>query len=285
MLTLNVIRPDQQICRCKELGLAKYVGSYICDHYNLKVKFPELAAEWDYERNPNNPKSYAPNSGKKVWWICPKKTCDCHRYEATIANRAKKRGCPYCINKKLCIHNNLFATYPDLCKEWDYGRNIKGPESYAPGSNIKVWWKCLAATCDCHRYNASINMRTSQNTQCPYCSNKILCSHNNLTITHPELSKEWCYERNPKGPENYSYGSNCNVWWICPINKCGCHIYETDIASRTGRNIGCPYCIRRSLCPHNNLIATHPKLLEEWDYERNSKGPENYSYGMNAMVW
>lgn len=149
-----------------------------------------MAAEWDYERNVGIPENYGPNFGKKVWWICPINKCGCDRYEASIPNRVKKKGCPYCINKKLCPHNNLLVVHPDLCKEWDYKRNEKGPENYAPGSNKKVWWICPTSDCDCHRYEAVINMRTSQNTRCPYCHGKKLCPHNNLLAKYPNICKE-----------------------------------------------------------------------------------------------
>jgi len=77
-----------------------------------------------------------------VWWICTVNKCGCHVYEASINHRVNGRECPYCVNVKLCEHNNLLAIHPDLCKEWDYERNEKGTKNYAPGTNQKVWWIC-----------------------------------------------------------------------------------------------------------------------------------------------
>lgn len=40
---------------------------------DLKTLFPELAKEWDYERNMDlSPKEITKCSGKKVWWQCKK---------------------------------------------------------------------------------------------------------------------------------------------------------------------------------------------------------------------
>ena len=39
---------------------------------------------------------------------------------------------------------------------------------------------------------------------------------NSLLESHPELSKEWDYEKNyPLRPENFSFGSHQKVWWVC----------------------------------------------------------------------
>ena len=40
---------------------------------SLLDRYPEIAAEWDFERNSRTPDSYPPGSGAKVWWIC--ETC------------------------------------------------------------------------------------------------------------------------------------------------------------------------------------------------------------------
>ncbi len=40
---------------------------------------------------------------------------------------------------KVCKHDNLLVLHPELCQEWDYERNAKGPQKYAPGSSSKVW--------------------------------------------------------------------------------------------------------------------------------------------------
>ena len=60
--------------------------------------------------------------------------------------------------------------------------------------------------------------------------------------THPELSKEWDYDKNyPLRPENFSYGSGNNLWWLCPKG----HSYERSLNTRTSHSIGCPYCSGR----------------------------------------
>ena len=43
-------------------------GLQACKCNSLQSLFPEVAAEWDYERNTGTPAEYAARSRKKVWW-------------------------------------------------------------------------------------------------------------------------------------------------------------------------------------------------------------------------
>src|SRR5581483_5577357 len=68
-----------------------------------------------------------------------------------------------------------------------------------------------------------------------------VCSHNNLKVKRPDLMPEWDYEKNTERPENLFPKSNKYAWWICPINPCGCHKYQSLVSDRT-TGYGCPYC-------------------------------------------
>lgn len=121
-----------------------------------------MAKEW----SPNNPKKayeYCPVSGKKVLWICQKG----HEYGATIAHRDRGRGCPFCTGKKPIVgENDLYTVHTELCKEWNYKRNKRGPETYTRGSGAKVWWKCGLG----HEWRARINNRIYSGDGCPDCT-------------------------------------------------------------------------------------------------------------------
>jgi len=40
---------------------------------------------------------------------------------------------------------------------------------------------------------------------------------------------------------------------------------------------GCPYCAGKRVSPNRSFASVHSELLQEWDYEKNSKSPEEYS--------
>ena len=255
---------------------------------NIKILYPELCQEWDYEKNKKKPEDYTRGSGVKVWWICKKNPCGCHKWITPIYSRTGKipKGCPYCSNRQLCHHNNLKVLYPEICQEWDYDKNKKNPEDYSPHSGEKVWWICKKNPCDCHKWQTIINQRTSLNSGCPYCCNRKICSHNNLKILYPEICEEWDYDKNKKNPEDYSPHSGEKIWRICKKNPCRCHNWQATIDHMTEKNLrGCPYCSNRQLCPHNNLKVSYPEICQEWDYDKNKKNPEEYSPHSNVKVW
>ncbi len=208
----------------------------LCEHNNLEAVHSELIKEWHPTNAPMN--TYSPGSNKKVQWICSESSCGCHIWCASIYHRTHhKCGCPFCVNQKVCEHNNLRVKYPNLAKEWH--SDNKPMDSYSFGSGEKVKWICINNLCGCHIYNATIHSRTSGSTNCPYCANLKLCNHNNLEATHPELIIEW--HPNNKPMKNYPSGSDAKVMWICPKNIK--HVWEASICSRTGkRNNGCPHC-------------------------------------------
>ena len=98
---------------------------------------------------------------------------------------------------------------------------------------------------------------------------------------HPELIKEWNYNKNDKGPENYSCGSSQRIWWICEKG-------HEWIASPNDRRFGhgCPYCCgNKPIKGKTDLLSQNPEKCKEWDYERNEKGPDQYTKYSHSKVW
>lgn len=73
---------------------------------NLLIKRPDLAEEWDYNKNHTKPEYHTYKSNDIVWWICKK----CHyNWKSTIANRVEhNNGCPKC--SKVLKSNNYRLT-------------------------------------------------------------------------------------------------------------------------------------------------------------------------------
>lgn len=188
-------------CDGKICGLGRHVGggNYICPHNNLKVKRPDLMHEWDFEKNTERPETLTLKSHKLVWWICSINPCGCHKWNCKVqsrTNNSANSGCPYCCNKKICIHNSLYATNSPILLEWDYERNKNlKPWKIAPMSNKEIWWQCLTKHCGCHFWEAKINSRMRPNNGCPYCSGQRTCIHNSLYTMHPKIAAEWDYEK------------------------------------------------------------------------------------------
>ena len=123
--------------------------------------------EWDYERNWEDHR-VTPDDilsvGSKYHWICKKNVCGCHRWEATLSNRVyHSSGCPYCCNKKVCVHSSIRSTHPEVCKQWNYRRNTILPETISKGSGELVWWICENG----HEWTQRVCNRI--NNPCPQC--------------------------------------------------------------------------------------------------------------------
>ena len=253
------------------------IGCPYCSNYralagynDLATTEPQLAQEWNYEKNGSlKPTDVTSGSHKIVWWKCSRG----HEWERDINNRTRGNGCPYCSNlKALSGYNDLASKYPDLAKEWNCEKNGSlRPDQVVFASEEKVWWRCEQG----HEWQAIISNRIKGHS-CPYCSNfAVLVGFNDLATTNPELVTEWDYERN-KGlkPADVTAGSHKRVWWKCSKN----HEWLADIKSRTSGN-NCPYCSdKKVLSGYNDLLTIYPDIAAEWS-EKNSVLPNEVIRG------
>ncbi len=252
--------------------------------------FPELAVEWDCDKNGKlSPNDISKCSGIRVWWLCSKH----HSWQDTIAHRIYGRGCPYCSGKRtLSGFNDLKTRHPDIVREWDYEKNFGlDPSTISDCNSRRVWWICPLG----HSYSATIAHRTSSDgTGCPYCSNqKVLLGFNDLYTKDPLVANEWNTDRNQgMTPQEVTVCSNKKVWWTC--SACGFE-WQAAIYSRTKAKSGCPVCssVKAAEKHHNtiikqngSLIERNPDLSKEWDYDKNGeRTPDNYSVGSKESVW
>jgi len=112
----------------------------------------------------------------------------------------------------------------------------------------------------------------------------------NITITHPELAKQWHPTKNGDfRAENFTFGSEKKVWWLCPniICKEGCiHEYIMMVCNRVKGN-GCKFCCipRKQHCIHESISHTHPELVKQWHPTENGVlKPEDFTMGSHKEI-
>lgn len=137
---------------------------------DLATQFPEVAAQWDREKNGAlAPERVSPYSNRKVWWVCEKG----HSWQAAVAARTyKKSGCPYCTGKKvLAGFNDLATLYPLVAAQWHPALNgALTPDQVTAGSRREVWWECPEG----HVWKARVHSRTGkQKCGCPVCAGRV----------------------------------------------------------------------------------------------------------------
>jgi len=198
---------------------------------SLPELMPEIAAQWDIEKNGAlSPALFSLSSGHKAWWLCERG----HSYEGSIANRTRGHGCPFCSGNQLLREDSLAIKFPELAREWIKERNIQSPYEVSVGTRKKVWWKCSEG----HEWETAIVHRTN-GSGCPVCSGRLASDDNNLSVTQPKVAAEWNYEKN-EGllPNQFRGGSHKKVWWKCTNN----HEWFAEIKSRALGGNGCPEC-------------------------------------------
>ena len=224
---------------------ANEIREYLTPIPNSLVELrPDLVKEWNSERNGNLvPDLFGINSNDKVWWKCSK--CG-HEWKTTIIHRAGKRnsGCPECAKQqkgktftklRVSQRGSLTENNPALAAEWHPTKNeALTPNDITEKYNKNVWWLCPKCK---YEWEASPNNR-SKGVGCPCCSGRVpKIGENDLETLHPEIAKEWNYDRNGDlKPEQFLPKSGKEVWWRCSI--CG-HEWKAVIRNRTNGH-GCP---------------------------------------------
>lgn len=188
------IKVDQSVdCRRDSADICKTL-LYSNEERSLAKLHPEIAAEWDYDRNsPLTPDKIAARSGRKAWWVCP----NGHRYSSVVATRvgsanSKRSGCPICANVGASLYvdgkyigeHSLAKERPDIAAEYMNDKNEFSSDNISVGSNKKAWFKC--SKCG-YEWQSKINNRTSNNNQgCPACGKEKL----RLSISKPIICVE-----------------------------------------------------------------------------------------------
>ena len=218
------------------------------DHEASKEQFPETYARLD---------TLSRASHKKLVWIC----AEDHSWQATINNRSKGRGCPFCSGNLVSDANRLSTKRPELASEWDHDKNELTPYDVTVSSGKKAWWRCM----DGHSWQATINHR-SDGRGCPFCSGRLASDTNRLSINRPEIASEWDHDKNELTPCDVTVSSDKKYWWKCVVG----HSWQERISHRS-IGYGCPFCSGRRVSDANRLSTNNPELAQEWDHDKNRK--------------
>lgn len=204
---------------------------------------PDLAKEWNYEKNGDlRPEDVGHRSDKKVWWICPYDVPDDYpveslrgkhfdfEWKAAIGNRTgnQRLGCPYLSGQAVWPgFNDLQTVNPELARQWHPIKNggLK-PTQVTVNSNKKVWWylpydvpndysiKSLRGKRFDFEWQAKICNRNN-GSNCPYLVGKaIWTGFNDLATTSPTIAAQWHPTKNDGlKPTQVTANSDKKVWW------------------------------------------------------------------------
>lgn len=240
--------------------------------YNdLETINPELACEWNYDKNTLMPHEVGTGTNKKYWWKCEKG----HEWEASVSNRHRlKVGCPYCSQsisfpEKAIFYyfkkhiNNIIPNY----RSKDI--NNKEIDIFLPDLKIGIEYDGLAF------HNRSRDKEKDR-----------ICKNKGITLLHVAEKKDskliienqYIYY-DPKNKEQLDDIINILLNSILQTNE---EKYNVNIE----RDKNSIYNIIAKSNKQKALFNTNPKLKKIWNYGKN-KGlnPDLFSSGSGLSVW
>lgn len=164
--------------KCPKCSIEQRVKQRIADTIREKGSIletnPEIAVEWDVEKNDLTPDKVLAGSHTKYWWKC---SCCGQSYLMSPNMRSSKnRGCPDCGIKErgkskrrnlIERYGSLEKTHPTIAGEWDYEKNEDTPNDVHSGMPDVRWWKCLYGH---PSYQQTIRDRVRRGYGCPVCN-------------------------------------------------------------------------------------------------------------------
>ena len=282
------------------------------DFVSLAEARPDLAAEWNYEKNGNlRPEDVTCKSGKKIWWKLPydvpmdynvEKLSGKHfefEWKAAIRNRSNGAGCPYLSGRMAWPgFNDLETVNPELAKQWHPTKNgnLK-PQQVTCGSKQKVWWFYPYDDSNSGKHfdfewQAPVYSRVNGDS-CPYLSGRAVWpGFNDLQTVNPELAKQWHPTKNGNlKPTEVTANSHKNIWWLLQYDDqvTGKHFnfeWKAKVGNRN-KGAGCPYLNGRMAWPgFNDLQTVNPELAKQWHPTKNGNLKPNQVVAHSAKcVW
>ena len=270
---------------------------------------PDLAKEWNYEKNGDlRPEDVSCGSNKKVWWIYHYAVPDDYpvellrgknfdfEWEAKVYARNEYPGCPFLNGHSIWTGFNDLATInPELAAQWHPTKNgdLK-PTQVTANSGLKVWWSLpydipldypiepLRGKHFKFEWEASIDNR-NKHQSCPYLIGKAVWpGFNDLATINPKLAAQWHPTKNGDlKPTQVTANSGYKVWWLLHYDipndyfiesLKGKHFdfeWESTIANRSS-GFECPFLSGRAIWPGFNDLATiNPELAAQWHPTKN----------------
>lgn len=154
-----------------------------------------------------------------------------------------------------------------LEKHWNNEKNNMDLIDAKLETNFRYWWFCQDFD---HSFEKTIRSM-EKNQSCMVCIGKQLWpGFNDFETAGIEYMHEWDYDKNSIKPNEVLKSSKTLIWWKCKLN----HSWQTNTQDKIRNRGGCPYCKNMQLLKgFNDIESQYPKLVQEWDFEKNDLTP------------
>jgi len=250
---------------------------------DLATTHPEIASEWDYEKNyPLTPKEVKANSKKKVWWKCINRN---HTWQAAIRERAiVGKGCPKCSSGKQTSFPEqatffyIKQLYPDAINR--YKAEFLGKmelDIFIPSINYAIeydgepWHKGNKKEAEKRKYIKCHN----KNIKLIRIREKI--SPLGLNFADYEYNTDKMHKT--KNLEHIIREVLVHLNFSCRFFK---HPIDVNIERDRIKILD----MYKSKQKRNSLAITHPEIAKEWHPTKNGNlTPDKFSKGTTYRVW
>lgn len=230
---------------CPYCSNNKVCGDTKCEFCFKKSFASHPKAKYWSDKNNKNPYMVALNCHTKYLFDCP--TCPHSFPAAPHTVNGSNCWCPYCANRSVCGEKGCefclkksFASHPKA-KYWSNKNKLK-PYQVSRCSNKKFLFDC--PTCP-HLFPCKLGNISCNGRWCPYCAipNKKLCGNSeckfcfNKSIASHEKANCWSDENKLKQYE-VALNSNKKFLWSC--DNCGKPFLKR--CADVNRGGWCPYC-------------------------------------------
>ena len=272
--TIDNRRQGKGCPRCAQLQrIQTYKQTKIRQNGSLQNNNPILAAQWNFDKNIDlTPEDVTCQSIIKVWWRCEKG----HEWQATINNRAKGKGCPYCNGeRKTSIPEQIIFYYLSLLFDAKNRCSLDKHEVdiYIPDLQIGIEY-------DGVYWHSSENKNRIDDEKDKYLQ------ENNIKLIRV---KEADYYSKSDDIIIYQYSYDYHtmrqvVLDILDIISSVTNIkYLVDIDIH--RDMPLIIQLLNLKNKENSLLFKYPEIIEYWDYDKNTISPEQISYGSQKPIY
>lgn len=259
---------------------SRCLGTIPSAEKNFAIQYPEIAKEWDYEKNKSLPNEYTRGSNYKAWWICKKN----HSYKMSINSRTIKfQSCNKCKPNISRAQIRIYAELKSIFPSTKLKKIIQKTEIdvFIPEIKVGIEYDGIRFHKEQFKKDRDLQKNKKINSLGIYLIRIREKGLGKLTeddvlqiktqIQKKEIDEVLIKIRKiVKKPEyifkideylNYSEFMNDDVF-----NK----VY-----------LDLPFPIFE-----NSMAVTHKHLLEEWDYKKNKKiKPEHFNGSSPIKVW
>jgi hypothetical protein len=248
------------------------------DESSFVMNFPELAKEFDSDKNSYPITSLSSGSNLLIHWVCA--TSPSHRWSSMLNSRTSGRGagCPFCAGKRVDESNSLATCYPDIAAQLDSDKSGFTADQVVSNSDKIAIWCCNFG----HEWSAKIANRTSKNkTGCPYCSGRKKTNNTGLLKLFPEIAAEVDRDVYSGDLSELSPKTKIMLPFICALG----HKWVANLGNRTRLGRGCPFCAGQRIESGKSLADLFPELTKEYDLVKNSELPNLVFTKTNKKYW